>query len=473
VKKHIVWLIALACIAAASLPPAAGAAARMWVGFQDEQSLLWKPDRERMRARTADAGTTMMRVQVLWYVIAPRRPANAASPSDPGYDWAPFDEMIRQAQRQGQEVMLQIWGTPSWAGAGHNRLPRNLNDLRSFGRALASRYSGRYPQLPFVRFYGVWNEPNLSLFLRPQFDARGRSVSPRLYARLYRAAYAGIKAGNPRALIGIGETSPRGRDRPRPNVSDTHSPAKFAELLSKERPVLRFDAWAHHPYPLSPRSSPAQVVRWPSVTLRSLPRFGRSLDLWFKRRNIPIWVTEYSHETRPEDRNGVTHEQQAAFMQQAVGIARANPRVAMFVWYVLRDDLADRWQSGMLTFGGLEKPAFDRFSVLARLLDARNGIVRVRGGVANPSLRFSGLAMAHLSGVGGEVGITYRVYRGTSPTPATLIAVRQPESRIDVDGWVTVRAEFTPARSRTYTVTIEANNPSGIRVQRTLTVIGT
>ena len=204
-----------------------------------------------------------------------------------------------------------------------------------------------------------------------------------------------------------------------------------------------------------------------------LPRFGRSLDRWFQRRNIPIWVTEYSHETRPEDPRGVTYEQQSAYMQRAVAIARSNPRVQMFIWFVLRDRLDDRWQSGMLTFGGLEKPAFDRFSVLARLVDARNAIVRVPGGRANPSLRFSGLSMAYLSGVGGKVGITYRVYRGTSQTPSALVVVRQPESRLAIDGWVTFRAEFTPARGQTYTVAVEANNASGIRVQRTLTVIGT
>lgn len=469
--SHLLRFVLFMVISAVLAVPAATAAPKMWIGFEDEESMLFKPYRKRMLERAAEAGTNIVRVQMLWWAVAPRRPANASNPSDPTYYWDLYDELIRQAQQQGQEVMLAIYGTPAWAAAGRNRAPRNLRDLTAFARAVADRYSGRHPQLPFVRFYGVWNEPNLSLFLRPQFDARGRSVSPGLYARIYRAAYAGIKAGNRRALVAIGETSPRGRDKRRRGVSDTHSPGRFAELLSKQRPRLRFDAWAHHPYPTSPRSSPRQVVRWPSVTLTMLPRFGTSLDRWFKRKNIPIWITEYAHETSPEDRNGVPHATQAAYMEQAVNVARRNPRVQMFIWFVLRDHTDDQWQSGMLTFGGLEKPAFDRFSVLARLLDARDTIYRVKAGRANPTLRFSALAMAHLSGVGGRVGLTYRVFRGASQSDQTLIAVDQPESHIDIDGWVTFRAGFTPRLGQTYVVRVEANDVNGIRVQRTLTVI--
>lgn len=468
---HLVRFAVFVVICGSLAVPAATAAPKMWIGFEDEESMLFKPYRERMRERTGEAGMNIIRVQMLWWAVAPRRPDNPSSASDPTYNWEPYDELIKQAQRQGQEVMLAIYGTPAWAGPGRNRPPSNLGELTAFARAVADRYSGRHPELPFVRFYGVWNEPNLSLFLLPQFDARGRSVSPSLYARLYRATYAGIKAGNPRALVAIGETSPRGRDRRRPGVSDTHSPGRFAELLSKQRPRLRFDAWAHHPYPTTPRSSPRQIVRWPSVTLTMLPRFGQSLDRWFKRKNIPIWITEYGHETSPEDPNGVPYATQAAYMEQAVNIARRNPRVQMFIWFVLRDHTDDNWQSGMLTPGGLEKPAFDRFSVLARLVDARDTIYRVKAARANPSLRFSALAMAYLSGVGGRVGLTYRVFRGATQSDQTLIAVGQPESRIDIDGWVTFRAGFTPRLGQTYVVRVEANDINGIRVQRTLTVI--
>ena len=59
---------------------------------------------------------------------------------------------------------------------------------------LATRAGSR--GYPFVRFFSVWNEPNLQLFLAPQFNAQGKSVAPANYAKLAAAAYTGIKAGS-------------------------------------------------------------------------------------------------------------------------------------------------------------------------------------------------------------------------------------------------------------------------------------
>src|SRR4029078_57879 len=97
---------------------------------------------------------------------------------------------------------------------------------------------------------------NLGQFLSPQYGANKKPVAPRIYATLYRAAYAGIKAATPRALVGIGEPSARGRDKVlgQPGQQETESPGKFAELLSQQKPALRFDAWSHHPHSTTPRA---------------------------------------------------------------------------------------------------------------------------------------------------------------------------------------------------------------------------
>ena len=63
-------------------------------------------------------------------------------------------------------------------------------------------------------YYSIWNEPNLQQFLAPTYDGRGKPRSPAIYAGIARAGYAGIKAGNRRALVAVGETSPRGRLKP-------------------------------------------------------------------------------------------------------------------------------------------------------------------------------------------------------------------------------------------------------------------
>ena len=63
---------------------------------------------------------------------------------------------------------------------------------------------------------------------------------------------------------------------------------------------------------------------------------------------------------------GVSFARQAAYVRQAFAIARANPRIDVMVWFMLRDDtnLTLGWQSGMLTATGKKKPAF---TVFARL----------------------------------------------------------------------------------------------------------
>lgn len=459
---RLVRLAVLALLVTLVAPTAAAAAPRLWMGFQDDPYFRWLPERFYMRDRAMQANATIMKTTVYWFNVAPRRPGNAANPFDAAYRWQDLDEFVRQAADRDIEVMLTIWGTPRWAGPARNRLPRRLGDVTNFARALATRYSGRYRGLPHVRFYSVWNEPNLGLFLMPQYDRRGRSVGPRNYGRLYRAAYAGLKRGSPTAQIAIGETSAR-----RLTTSASHAPGTFARLLSQTRPRLRFNAWAHHPYPTTHTQPPTQRVGWPNVSMTSLPRFGTSLDRWFKRRNTRIWLTEYGHETRPEDPRGVPYPTQASYLRTAVSMARSNPRVDMLIWFAMRDSPANLWQSGLLTYGGLEKPAFDLYSVLAKPVDARNAIVRVRAGRANPSVRVATTKLGYRSGVGASVGVTYRVFQG-----GRLIRVAQPVARIARDGWITIRPQFTPARGRTYTLRVEVNDPLGNWAERTLTLVG-
>src|SRR5439155_13935200 len=142
---------------------------------------------------------------------------------------------------------------------GPHYAPTHPTHLQDFAPAIASRHSGRFPGYPVVRFFGIWNESNLSTFLRPQFDARGRIVGPAIYARLAAAGYAGIKAGNAAAQVAIGETSSNGRRKHVAGLTDAVAPGLFAELVARANPKLRFDAWAQHPYPFLVNQAPTQV----------------------------------------------------------------------------------------------------------------------------------------------------------------------------------------------------------------------
>ncbi|HSF60052.1 MAG TPA: cellulase family glycosylhydrolase [Gaiellaceae bacterium] len=470
--RRAVRLVVVVSASAALAAPAAFAGERMWVGFHDDPSYRWAPERQPRIQRSAEDGATIVRLLVQWNLVASQQPSTPADPFDPAYKFDDVDEAIRAAQEQGQEAMLTISGTPRWAGGGKpNRMPRRIGDFRLFAQAIAARYSGRYEGVPFVRFWSVWNEPNLNLFLTPQFDSRGRSVAPANYAKLYAAAYAGIKAGNRLAQVGIGETSARGRDRRVPGVSDTHSPGKFAELVARANPRLKFDAWAHHPYPFNPNLRPGQIAKWPNVSLASLPRFVKELTTWFKRKSTKIWVTEYGYQTRPEDTFGIPYARQAAYVRKSIAMARKMPFVGMFIWFVYQDDQGQPWDSGLYTQAGAPKgPSPAAFRAVAAPLDARNGVYAFRHGTLTPLVKLFVRRYCANDPTGTPIGMTWRIYQA-----GRLISVGQQSSALLRDCTVAARLRFRRpvAKGKTYTATFELNDRNGILLNRRLTIRGT
>jgi hypothetical protein len=457
----------LACVAASS----ATAAERMWFGFQDDPTLRWRDDRAAMFDRTRQYDASIVRTTVYWSRTAPSKPASATNSFDPAYRFDDLDEFVRNAATRGIAVMLTIWGTPSWAngGKGQNVPPRRLSDLTNFARALASRYNGTHPGLPFVQFYGVWNESNLQQFLAPQYDKQGKPVSPFIYAKLYRAAYAGIKAGSPQAKIGIGETSPRGRGQVlgKPGLQETVAPGTFAQLLSTVRPRLRFDAWSHHPYSTL-GAGPTQRVRFPNVNLPQLPEFEQHLNEWFGRKSTPIWITEYGFETRPGEPKGVRPAQQAAYLRASAAMARTMPYVQMYVWFLFRDDPTSAWQSGLLFQNGGEKPAANAFPALARLFDPRNPIAYVRGGTTQPVVQVPVLEIAAKDGPGASVFTTAKAYLN-----GKLIGVTQPTGAVAPTGYVSLRSPVPRvAKGAEYLVSFEMSDVNGNWIYRYLTIVG-
>jgi hypothetical protein len=467
--RRLLLILSLVLLAGV-LPPVAGAAGatsvpRLYVGFQDDPSFRWSEARAANLDRAADARVSVIRTTVTWAAVAPTRPVKAGDPFDEAYRFDDLDELVRGAQQRNIEVLLTVWGTPGWAngGTGLNRLPTKLSDLTAFTRALASRYSGRWPGYPHVRFYSVWNESNREQFLAPQYTPSGVFVAPVNYARLYRAAYAGIKSGNSTARVAIGETASNGRNvrLGRKGVQETSSPGRFVQVLGQQRPRLRFDAWAHHPYPTSSSAPPAQRFAWPGVGLSNLEQLGQALDKAFARRNTPIWITEYAHQTKGP--GSVSPVRQATYLAQALGLARANPRVGMFVWFVFRDETGAAWKSGVTSPSGAPKPSFARFRSIAAEVDARNPVLTV--GAGQPSIRLSALPLAYTSPVGSLLTTNYQVWSGSRLVTSgfgTSVLVR--------DGWFASRVPFVPLAGQRYRLVVAATGPNGQSVSRTATI---
>jgi len=171
--------IVFACLAAAVLVPAAAAADRMWVGFQDDPMFRWDPQRTEAMDRARGNEARIVRTVVDWSRVAPDKPASPADSFDPAYNFQDIDELVQNAQQRGMEVLITLWGTPKWANGGQapQVAPRNMTDFQNFARAVASRYSGRFAGYPYVRFFSIWNESNLGTFLRPQFNRAGNTLN--------------------------------------------------------------------------------------------------------------------------------------------------------------------------------------------------------------------------------------------------------------------------------------------------------
>jgi hypothetical protein len=454
VRFVLVALTALLAIPVATVH----ASQRMPIGFFDDPSFRWSATRDQNLQQAAAAGASVIHTTASWPSIAPTKPADVANGDDPAYHLTDLDDLVFNASLYGLRVMVNINGTPKWANGGKapNVMPKNLSDLTAFSRMLATRYNGRSGR-GAVSLWSVWNEPNLQLFLTPQFVGK-KIVGPANYAKLFKAAYAGIKAGDPLAKVAIGETSARGRDKPLAGTSASIAPATFARLLAQVK-GLKFDAWAHHPYPTAPNLPPLQKVRYPNVTLSTLPTFEKDLKKWF-HRTVPIWITEYGHETKPPLAQGVTFAKQAAYAKQALVYAKNDPNIQMFIWFVYRDTSGDPWKSGLISQSGSPKPAFSAFGSVARVTDGSTTVAK-----AGAPVRVTMYVpyLAHYSEPGATIGMTYFVY----DSKGKAIAVGQPTALLAADQSITFTPAFTPAKGKTYTVVATLNEINGHTESRT------
>jgi hypothetical protein len=326
----------------------------------------------------------LIRVTLWWGgsigVASEARPADAADPADPAYDWRPYDRVVRAAAADGIKVMFTILGTPAWASGSTawNRAPRQASDLEAFATAAARRYDGTFAPagaalLPRVRYWTAWNEPNNPVFLRPQYRRVGSTwvvQSARDYARICNAVVAGLKKDDvSRPLVACGVTAPRGNNEAGAARASV-SPLVFLRAM-RAAGARGFDAYAHHPYygfrsetPTTPPASGPTGQAPTAVTMGNLGVLIQEVTRLYGR--MRIWITEYGYQTNPPDRTfGVSWAKQALYLRQAWELARANPRVDVFLWFLLQDEVPlGRWQSGLVTVGGTRKPAFAVFAGL-------------------------------------------------------------------------------------------------------------
>ena len=135
----------------------------------------------------------------------------------------------------------------------------------SFATAAALRYDGRFPDplhpgafLPRVRYWQPWNEPNLAIYLSPQWTSTSAGwapASPVIYRQLLNAFYGAVKRVSSQNFVVTAGTAPYGDppggQRMPPVAFDRalfclEDDAALTPLSCPNPPHL--DALSHHPY---------------------------------------------------------------------------------------------------------------------------------------------------------------------------------------------------------------------------------
>lgn len=372
-----------------------------------------------------DFGVDTVRVMVTWRQIAPE----PGSPGKPAFDqtnpaaypaenWIRLDDMIQQANARGMDVLLTPTSpTPRWGSTSNSEVANPIAfDFGQFVQALGTRYSGSYTPpptptdpaptvLPRVFRWSVYNEPNLTLFLKPQLR-RGKSVAAKIYRRLFLAAQTGLQqSGHGDDLLLIGETSPGPGRKGTDPITFMRGVFCLNERYKRRRGCAPIDAdgWAQHPY--DPFDAPFEVPRQNLINLATIGRLTKALNKARRARGVtrrlPIYVTEYGIESVPDRKFGVSQLRQAEFIAISEFLMYRNGRIRSFGQYLMQDDAGNaqvNFQTGLRFSDGREKVSYDAFPIalVAQRRSERSktvkiwGHVRPRGAPFNVSVEING-----------------------------------------------------------------------------------
>jgi hypothetical protein len=331
--------------------------------------------------------------------------------------WAAYDSLVRGAAARGLRVMFLVGGrAPDWA-VSSSKAPAgsyrpSAVDFGRFVKALGTRYSGTYnpaaapggappPQqpsgpppcatptppgdpcpipipasvrytrpaptawtaadsgaLPRVDIWSVWNEPNLSGWLQPQYTRKKVPVSPQIYRGLFLAAHDGLVAsGHEKDEILMGDLLPFARSGK--TYPARVSPLKFLREMAcvnnkyrayrgaaaAARGCTNFKPLpgtgvAYHPYTLADGPE-ALTPLADDATINDLTRLDRTLKKLSRRfvdHKMPIWITEFGYQTDPPDPFASPIALVPRFMSESEWLAYHDQRVKSYAQYPLSDD---------------------------------------------------------------------------------------------------------------------------------------
>ena len=385
-------------MAALAGAPTAAASSTQSSFFQDDRLLASTNPIEQAQALNTlrFLGVDTIHTVVNWTRIAgTRRPAKPASPAGyPAGAWDAYDSLVRGARARGMKVMMSPAGpVPKWASTCKRNVNRACRPNRKlygqFVAALGTRYSGSYvdedqdqTQLPRVRQWSIWNEPNLSSWLYPQ-TVRRRAVGAAIYRGLVYSGTAALRATGHRSdLVLVGETAPIGGN------SRNTAPRDFLlglfcvdrrghrlrgraarRLRCRGAKRIRAKGLSHHPYsrgagvPTGTRQKPGSLTM--GVIGRFVPVLRAARHSRVAPRRLGVYMTEFGVTTRPPDRKfGVSLSRQSQYINEVDYLAYKRPWIKSVSQFQLADDInlgTHTFQTGLLFGDGRQKQSFGAY----------------------------------------------------------------------------------------------------------------
>ena len=363
-KHFMARLLLLVCLLAVGLASAGDAVAAnrpLETGIFDPKTYE-SADGDLALNKTRAAGASTVRIWLGWQGVAPdgeTKPEgfDPRNPFDPNYSWGQIDHLVADAVEHGLEPMLMIVDAPDWAERGtqgqYGRDP-DPQELGYFAQAAATRYSGYFGDIPRVRRWELWNEPNLHKYLMPQYDAPYRqtvtgnekALSPGRYRAMLNAFSEAIHM-LPDNIVVAGELAPFGRTQ---SFSHAVPPLRFMrELLcvnkhDKPKPrcePVHFDAWSHHPYTEGGPNHSSTVPE--NASMGDLPEMRKILDAAVRaghvisQQKVKFWITEFSWDTKPPDPGAVPERLHARWVAEAL-YRMWQARVSLVIWFKIVDE---------------------------------------------------------------------------------------------------------------------------------------
>jgi hypothetical protein len=197
------------------------------------------------------------------------QPASSSS-----FLWGTLDAKVAAATAHGLQVLGILDYSPQWnahpgceTGSPNQCAPADPKAFAAFAAAAAVHF-------PQIRYWEIWNEPNLRQFWAP-------TPAPADYVVMLNEAYAAIKAVAPNAVVLSGGLS-RAQDVPGREIH----PVTFVNAMYENR--AKFDILALHPYtyPFSPNTI-TTGNGWPDVAAI------RAIMIANGDSAKQIWITEF------------------------------------------------------------------------------------------------------------------------------------------------------------------------------------